>query len=67
MKAEHTEVGGIYLMVNFMGLEGYVGEKEMSKNNRQRAHRIRQKMEVALLRSHVHGYVLLSPRKLSLI
>ena len=29
MKAEHTEVAGIYL--NFVGFEGYDGEKEMSK------------------------------------
>lgn len=31
MKAEHTEVAGIYLTVSFVGLEDYDGEKEMSK------------------------------------
>lgn len=31
MKAEHTEVAGIYLTVNFVGFKGYAGEKEMSK------------------------------------
>lgn len=41
VKAEHTEVGGIYLTVNSVGFEGYVEEKEMSKNNRQRSHSVR--------------------------